>query len=314
MILMDGGEEAMNCSVSCFDSSLADLRTGFHTATVIGVYRKCFHLLMDDGRLITVFGKIKQQMPMSLRTDVPGEEPFGLLPLVEGQRACLERGFLTVPDGCFFCMLGGKEVDLHRPSLPLPKCIDLFQDTLVRFGKQRGEGRWLNTWCEHISRNTVLPEQAKLLNRIDGLMEALDSNDSIAIREGLMNTVGMGIGLTPSADDLICGLAAAAWLYWPEKNKQLFLNLLRGFCQEQGQNRTTLVSCQQLLLTAQGILSDPVFDLANALSLGRVDVMDSLTEEVIGYGSSSGTELCMGFLAGLRMAAGYCESERKNQW
>lgn len=113
---MDGGEEAMNCSVSCFDSSLADLRTGFHTATVIGVYRKCFHLLMDDGRLITVFGKIKQQMPMSLRTDVPGEEPFGLLPLEEGQRACLERGFLTIPDGCFsVCLVERKWTCTVRP-------------------------------------------------------------------------------------------------------------------------------------------------------------------------------------------------------
>ena len=46
----------MVCRVMYYDSSLEDLQQEFHTGIVMGIYHKCFHLLLDDGRLITIFG------------------------------------------------------------------------------------------------------------------------------------------------------------------------------------------------------------------------------------------------------------------
>lgn len=300
----------MNCTVTRYDKALADLLWQEHTGLVLGIYRKCFHLLLDDGRVVTVFADEKRTMPMSLYTDISDLETFACLPLEEGQAASFQKNHLRIPDASFFCKLGGTEANLLRPSLPVPHGTDLLQEALLRFGKANGEGRWLRPWCDHVSRNARLPKKANLLDRMDMLMKAIDFGGD-GIWTGLMNTVGLGIGLTPSGDDMICGMAAAAWLYWPETRKQPFLRTLSRFCQKLGWERTTRLSCQQLELTARGVLSDPVFQLGEALSVGQGELVDSATMDVIQYGSSSGTELCMGFLAGMDMAVRYWESEGK---
>ena len=298
----------MNCAVTRCDSALSDLEKKEQTGIVLGTYQKCFHLLLNDGRLITVFGAGRQTMPMSLYTDASAENPFAAAPLEEGQRAAFSRGYLLIPEANFFCKLGGAKVNLQRSSLPVPRSADLLRDALLRFGKNKGEGRWLQPWCEYILHGAALPVQATLLRRMDTLIKAIDSGGT-GMWDGLTRTVGMGCGLTPSADDIICGLAASAWLYWPKAKKELFLDTLSRFCYELGSERTTRISCQQLKLTARGILSDPVYRLAETLSQGQRDAVNSGTVEAVCYGSSSGTELCMGLLAGVHMAARYAESE-----
>lgn len=302
------GGNAVNCAVIRYDSALSDLWKKKQAGTVAGIYQQCFHVLLDDGRIITVFGRGQQTMPMSIYTDAEGERPFWTVPLEEGHRVFFFEKCFQIPEADFFCMIGGVEVNLQRKPLPTPCSSDLLRDALRQYGKENGEGRWLQSWCEYVLHNEVLPEQATLLRRIDTLIKTVASGAN-NVWDGLMDTVGMGCGLTPSTDDIICGLAASAWLFWPESRKRCFLNALTRFCSGRGTERTTRISCQQLELTARGILSDPVYRLAEALSLGQRNAVYAGTAEVICYGSSSGTELCMGFLAGVHMAVEYGESE-----
>ena len=303
----------MVCRVMYYDSSLEDLQQEFHTGIVMGIYHKCFHLLLDDGRLITIFGVCEYQMPMAIRTNALGEEPFSNLSLEEGQYVEWKDGIMSIPQAQFTCQFGGRRISLKRSALSKPKHIVEFQTALLRWGKRNGEGRFLKVWCMHLMQNVGLPAEMKLLYQISMLMEAVQQGAD-AIWNVLMRTVGMGIGLTPSADDIICGLACAAWFYWPEKEKNTLLQTLSRFCVDEGPSRTTRVSCQQMMLTAQGILSDPIFCVAQTISSEDGSQIDSLISEIVRYGSSSGTELCMGFLAGLYMAIGYSESERESQW
>lgn len=299
-------------AVSC-DAALADLMTGNVSAEVMGVYEKSFHLLLADERLVTVFGSVPWLMPMSIRTNANMERPFRDIPLSHGQRAWFSNGVLTVPEAGFLCTLGEMEpVSMLRHPLPLPKEPDALEEALLRPGKRRGAGVWLPQWIRFLKTGADLPEDAVLLHRFAELLESL-SRGQEAVTESLMALVGMGIGLTPSADDMICGLCAAVKLWQPSRAAEDFPQILEGFCKALGRTRTTRISCQQLALTAEGILSDPVYDLAMALS-GEKRTLDRSLGLVLEYGSSSGTEFCMGLLSGLYLAGSRSGNERNAKW
>ena len=294
------------------DENLTGLESAHCLGRVVGVYDKCFHLLLPDQRLVTVFGAVADMMPMSICTDAAPEHPFASLRLREGAQASICGGFFSSPAGGFVCRMGGEAVSLRRSALAVPPMPESFADALLRRGKRCGVGRWLPQWIEFLRTGGPLPDQAAALLRFAALLAVADGGES-GLESALLQVVGMGVGLTPSADDMLCGVAAAAWLWWPVRRREPFLKALLKFCETRGRERTTLLSCQQLMQTAQGVLSDPLYALAVCLSAGTND-LDKVTENVVEYGSSSGTELCMGLLAGLHMAAAFCESERSEKW
>lgn len=282
----------------CYDVALADLLHGHMNGKVMGVYQNSFHLLLRDGRLVTVFGSIENKMPMSICTTASEVFPFRNIWLKPGMNAVISDGVLTIAEADFECELGGVSKDFHRSRLPVPRDIDIFESTLRKAAKQNGAGEFLPHWLAFWQRQTPVPMQAVIPNRIIALLHAVE-NGPEAITRTLLNSVGLGIGLTPSADDMICGVATACWLYWPEPHRSRFLNALQDFCRNWGKERTTLLSCQQILQTSMGILSEPVYQLARSLNTDCEDFIAESTAAVIDYGNSSGTELCMGFLAGL---------------
>ena len=101
--------DAVNCAVTRCDSALSDLEKKEQTGIVLGTYQKCFHLLLNDGRLITVFGAGRQTMPMSLYTDASAENPFAAAPLEEGQRAAFPEGICLFRRRIFSAGLAGQK-------------------------------------------------------------------------------------------------------------------------------------------------------------------------------------------------------------
>lgn len=285
------------------DEALADLRSLSVAGKVQGVYNRCFHLLLEDSRLITVFGDIADIMPMSVCTDGKAEAPFDNVPLEPGQQAVISCGILAIPQAGFLCTLQMQSVSLLRGRLPPPVRLQELRETLLAQGKPRGAGQWLPQWVEYLDWGSPLPEDAVILHRFTRLLSAVEQ-DAEGIREALSKLVGLGIGLTPSADDMICGLCAAICLWWPEKKGRIFLDTLTDYCCEYGKLRTTFVSCQQLERTAKGFLSDPVYELGRTIS-GQGGDLNLALENVTEYGSSSGTELCMGLLAGIYAAISF---------
>ncbi len=297
----------------CCDQSLLDLRRGSRQGRILGVYHKCFHVMLPEGRLVTVFGNQVQKVPMAIYTDAPADCPFGKVALAEGMPVFFENGVLSIPGAFFWCRLGGEGIGFTRKPLPVPQDVLGLETAIADLGKNNGAGAFREAWQAYLHHAHPLPEDATVLRRIAGLLEAVDGTPP-GVEAALLDCIGLGIGLTPSADDMVCGIAAAAWLYWPRAVREQFLGTLEAFCRNQGSMRTPWISCQQLLLTARGQLSDPVYQLAEALSRNQSWQIRDLAASVMDYGSSSGTELCMGFLAGLRKATVYCESERNHEW
>ena len=268
---------------------------------VIGVYRKCFNVLIGSGTIVSVFVNTGYAMPMSIHTNLnEGGEPFFDC-VFEGDDVWISGGVLT--SGGFAGILSDAILqEMHRCAVPgtdaaiLEKQQLLFASLLKKHGKRRGEGKNLERWIKFLFEGIAPPPSEKILCSLAYLFEAIRSGEEQAVIAGLERTVGAGIGLTPSADDVICGMCHALYLFGAGGE---FLSLLRSYVKAFGRGRTTFVSTQQLELSADGVMSDPLFHLMQCIAQNvPEDTMRRALCKTVEYGSSSGTELCMGILAG----------------
>ena len=289
------------CNAVRLDRALSDLKSADVHGVVIGVYRKCFNVLIGSGPIVSVFVNTGYAMPMSIHTNLnEGGEPFFDC-VFEGDDVWISGGVLT--SGGFACILSDAILqEMHRCAVPgtdaaiLENQQLLFASLLKKHGKRRGEGKNLERWIKFLFEGIAPPPSEKILCSLAYLFEAIRSGEEQAVIAGLERTVGAGIGLTPSADDVICGMCHALYLFGAGGE---FLNLLRSYVKAFGRGRTTLVSTQQLELSADGVMSDPLFHLMQCIAQNvPEDTMRRALCKTVEYGSSSGTELCMGILAG----------------
>ena len=289
------------CNAVRLDRALSDLKSADVHGVVIGVYRKCFNVLIGSGTIVSVFVNTGYAMPMSIHTNLnEGGEPFFDC-VFEGDDVWISGGVLT-SDG-FACILFDAILqEMHRCAVPgtdaaiLENQQLLFASLLKKHGKRRGQGKNLERWIKFLFEGIAPPPSEKILCSLAYLFEAIRSGEKQAVIAGLERTVGAGIGLTPSADDVICGMCHALYLFGAGGE---FLSLLRSYVKAFGRGRTTLVSTQQLELSADGAMSDPLFHLMQCIAQNvPEDTMRRALCKTVEYGSSSGTELCMGILAG----------------
>jgi hypothetical protein len=116
------------------------------------------------------------------------------------------------------------------------------------------------------------------------------TGDRRRLRWGATSIAGLGIGLTPSGDDLLAGAMLWAWLAHPTP---------RTFCRDvcrAAAPRTTALSAAFLRAAAEGQCSAPWHALLTALqTTDRANIVRA-THEVLSHGATSGADALIGFL------------------
>jgi hypothetical protein len=103
---------------------------------------------------------------------------------------------------------------------------------------------------------------------------------------------GLGGGLTPAGDDLLCGAMLAAWLAHPDP---------AGFCRgvvETAVPRTTMLSAAFLHAAGRGECGAAWHRLLAALAAGADDEIAAATAAVLAHGATSGADALTGFVTG----------------
>lgn len=295
-------------------SALKSLLTLSRDGIVAGVYSSCFNVCTDDGLLFTIFPEKRKKMTTGLYTDFPSEESFLDYGIENGMGVCIENKIITIPQVGFICDISDAQpVQMEREPLPYvsPHCeierkIKLVTEIITAEGSQSGAGRCKNIWWQYLQApEWELPDvEDELCKRIfrgmRDLLKSIAVESEAAIKGKLRGVIGLGSGLTPSSDDMVCGMAA--WLYMYPCGKKLwaaFFHALKTFLYEEGKKRTTLVSRTLLSHAASGILSDPLYELVSELLCGTDQgCIVKAARQMLKYGSGSGTETCLGIIAG----------------
>jgi len=110
--------------------------------------------------------------------------------------------------------------------------------------------------------------------------------------------IGLGPGLTPAGDDFLVGL----FTVFNIENHQYFSH--HSFCEEvvlHAKALTNDISYMALAKAAAGQVRESIIDLMEALFRGSEEELISSLRRVLAIGSTSGTDIALGIIAGLEM-------------
>ena len=161
-------------------------------------------------------------------------------------------------------------------------------------------------FTSYIHRNLVKREQAQEshTNIKNNLKSALSSRNKVAAFDSLSNLLGCGEGLTPSGDDFICGflLAVHAWkeVLFPSFTLQ---KMILGIV-ELAWKKTTTLSANLIACAASGSADERIIRCVKWLNSGGNSAA-LITEELLTYGSSSGSDTLAGMLTFIQASPNY---------
>ena len=277
---------------------------------IVGVYSSCINILTESEKLITLFVYMEDTSPIGIISNINEESSFIDIGISHGMKVLFDDGKIYIPQAGFTCDLSQALTAYPSTKLPfflteresIDDNLDVLLKTLISAPKPKGACSYIKEFRGLAFISSSRKEGglgADFLVRIGNLAKSIVDKDAKSIERNLYLTVGRGIGLTPSADDVILGISA--WIYFLpgafDKYKVWFESL-RVFLEKEGMKRTTLVSKAYLEYGAKGFFTYVVHSLiASIMGLNKNAVI-AAANEMISYGASSGSDICVGILVG----------------
>lgn len=217
--------------------------------TVHSIYRKTINLSSGEN-LLSLQASGTVLSPLSLITDL-SESQFSNLPYKVGDRVFIEI------DKCV-CEI--KDLEFHNfPQVFSATTLSSAVKKAINESATKGFSH-LFTVSLDVSSSPILLAAQK---RISSSTAALATGDISTAAEELCRLIGLGIGLTPSGDDFLCGVLAAFHLLGLQRHpfasalkEQIRLHL----------NDTGYISRNFLICAMAGQFSEPVIQLSNPAS------------------------------------------------
>ncbi|MGH9987567.1 MAG: DUF2877 domain-containing protein, partial [Nitrososphaeraceae archaeon] len=123
------------------------------------------------------------------------------------------------------------------------------------------------------------------------------------VEEAAEGLIGLGLGLTPSADDTLSGIMTGLYILgnsFPQyKNYILAVN--KAIISKVDVTRTTLVSKEFLEHSARGEVAETVNSVITDILSPSENLLNSRVNTLLKMGETSGTDITLGIILGLRM-------------
>lgn len=243
--------------------------------TVVGIYDKCFNIKTEYEEMITVFHKtdrITTRGMISAFNKSISDLPLsaGETVIIEDQKIKLTNIEFDYSNACLIETYRQSMVDINLKQEPFLKLKDILKYT-PNFSP------------------LVIKESLVYKKFMEG-KRYLESD----YEKGFENLIGLGIGLTPSADDFLSGMTAFFGLI---NYASQFIKSLKQYLLKNGKSRTSFVSYNLISDVCNGHIGDDLYELIFSLAYGKSDI-EIKVNRMLEYGSSSGYETCLGILAG----------------
>jgi Protein of unknown function (DUF2877) len=294
--MMENGHMLLPASTLTADSFHAGILAFSGKLTVRAVFERAWHLESERNFIITIT-TVPHDGPLTVRMDGSSLSSLGVHPADSGAIWSTSSGPVIVIGRVSIALpttrrwqpehISTTPVLSSRLRIDLKRLIARSNDA-ARGGLAAGiltadESPGAPAWLRHGAKSAR------------GLMHALQIHDQPAIRGHTRGLIGLGPGLTPSGDDLLCGLLAGLRILDDRpglrcSSAQANLALIDRTVAE-AQTRTTLLSRTLLHYAAQGVATEPLLRVLWALGsgLGIADV-----DHVLGIGHSSGSDMLTG--------------------
>ncbi len=181
--------------------------------------------------------------------------------------------------------------------------VELARETTIVHGSFSGMGGLLHSVRgDVLSVSTVGLDRYSLLAlpHVRSLIRGLGDKNITRIRTAAKNIIGLGIGLTPSADDVLSGLMVAVLL--SAKNGLApgpFYSRAARAIAETSVGRSGALSEEYLKQASLGRSNEKVTRLVENICSGTVPEVVKSTSELVAMGHASGTDTAVGVVLGI---------------
>lgn len=275
----------MTCAVCRTTVYAADILSSCSAGTVHSVYRKTVNLQWGAS-LLALQADGSPLSPLSLITSLT-EAELSALPLAAGQTVRIAGSIIQIGSVCFDLSCA-ERIDLSLPPGRSHNCTaaqELIQ-TVLQQSETHGFRQIFCGVCNDgpLDETLILTAAQAHLTRS---RQALQMQDFSLCAQELTALIGLGIGLTPSGDDFLCGVLAGCTLCGLTEHPfavQLRQQTLRQL------SRTNDISGAFLRCAVQGQFSQAVSLLSRSCPL------EEITAAFQAIGHSSGMDTLCGVL------------------
>lgn len=283
-----------------------------YNGEVLSVFERTLDVLSKD-KLIGIARKGVTPSPINVITDISRDRRMTSLGIEKGMSVKRSDNLLIIDDTLEISL---KDAEVWRPRTGVDgyfdfeisgRNLDLAKRLAVEKGESEGLAQLL-PWVDDIAMAN-LPEVSNLnqvaekaLPNLTNLIECIRAGDLDCLKKQSKSLIGLGPGLTPSADDLLSGLMVARW--WVANSLGTILEKVKaanGVIIESS-DRTTLMAQHLLNLSAKGKTNEAVEDLLKAILAGTAAEVETGVDRVSEIGETSGFDTMVGLFLGLEVS------------
>ncbi len=306
----------MNIPKKCFNAisigqaALNTIRQNQY-GQVHSVFDRTFNILFG-GELVGVGLNNVSLSPIDMIADIPNTDSMLKLGIKKGMKVEFKSNQLMVGDLMVILLKGVKswhpatKVELPHGLEEITRNLELAKRAAVVHYRIEGLGQLLPE-VDRIFEGQLpaienLNEFAKeSLPHTIKLLKSARCADITGVKKSAENLIGLGLGLTPSADDMLVGFTSSLWWISHSLNKGLDtvhqINEAVVFRVE----RTNLLSRQLLRHAAKGEVNEHLTELLEGVLSRTTSDIGKLVEKIMEIGETSGLDMTLGILFGIRL-------------
>lgn len=134
------------------------------------------------------------------------------------------------------------------------------------------------------------------------LLSGIRRQDLPLVEDALRGLIGLGIGLTPSMDDVITGLISALHRFSDRLPGGMpWVSAVGEKIRSLSEERTTLISRNNLHFASSGDRFEAIDGLIDAILFSTGEDLAGKIGRLVSFGATTGTELTVGVLLGMKL-------------
>ena len=280
------------------------------TMSIHSVFQKVVNLKTDSPWMITIANYEQKNLPYGLLCNTTGMDFRNFL--IAGQPVVVDDKKLNFIDTPI-------DIDFSHATPWLPAYQKTFNsrhlghikdrlDWLKHFSQIHASGKGLTSLSKVIDElvtgqpiylSTRLEQKA--VNGIADVIDGLRQHDYQRIVMGGQNLIGLGVGLTPSGDDLLIGLLLSVIAANQDPIRKVALNATRDLSAI-SHYKTTDMSVNQYHIASEGYFSERFVDVMESIiNLEDQTILEKKADFMISFGETSGLETLIGLLLGMNI-------------
>jgi hypothetical protein len=302
-------------------------------APVQGIFDQALYIRAGEESVLRIIGQKEFASPSSIVVKPPAPDfSFRSLGLTEKSEFTIDGNILTAEEiGFSINLANASELSpqvIPKDSRPLSLeeinlNIRVLRDVIYTCPTREGLVPLLENVELYGPMEVFLKEQRpgmaeRARPHIDRLMWGLMAGDMETIHKSVEPILGLGPGLTPSCDDFLSGLLesinlAGGLLFGDEENTIGFFKKAVDQIAALAREKTTIYSLSLINEAAYGQGPQAAFDVIESVLTKSPDSTAKASKTLIAMGETSGADIAVGILYGIRFLISRIELRELNE-